>query len=268
MSIPKARGAKRLEYVRKQERCETLKEFWLQLGGDACEFSYEAVRNYHFDRDAPVAYLAAVRRRYPKYTWAFLTGESDVPTEMHAATEDASVHSNEELTPETSRASQRRVAAQRLWYEIREAMGASDGGGIETQIWGKPTTFLPFFVPPLADLRRRVWTQHLLDASPRMVEDRFQAEEWIGGALGGPLKALGVDPAELDRELMGEYIITMLPALSWIVEAKDRIAEARIMRQSVAIRPFGEVAEAVNARKSERPANKPGNKPAAKRKRS
>jgi len=53
--------ARRLEYVRQAVQCKTLREFWRRLieGGDY-EVSYEAVRNYHSDRDPPVDYLIRV----------------------------------------------------------------------------------------------------------------------------------------------------------------------------------------------------------------
>lgn len=53
--------ARRLEYVRHAVQCATLRDFWRRLvnGGDY-EISYEAVRNYHSDRDPPVEYLIRV----------------------------------------------------------------------------------------------------------------------------------------------------------------------------------------------------------------
>ncbi len=51
----------RLEQVREEKGFSTLKDFWRQLiEGDQYEVSYEAVRNYHFNRQPPVAYLARV----------------------------------------------------------------------------------------------------------------------------------------------------------------------------------------------------------------
>lgn len=53
--------ATRLEYVRKQVQCRTLRDFWRHLRKDGeYEISYEAVRNYHNDRNPPVEYLNRV----------------------------------------------------------------------------------------------------------------------------------------------------------------------------------------------------------------
>ena len=53
--------ARRLEYVRQAVQCQTLRDFWRRLiDGGEYEISYEAVRNYHSDRDPPVEYLIRV----------------------------------------------------------------------------------------------------------------------------------------------------------------------------------------------------------------
>lgn len=56
--------AKRLEYVRNHYRVPSIKAFWQEVGKTAgC--SYEAAKNYHTDREAPVSYLAAVLAAFP-----------------------------------------------------------------------------------------------------------------------------------------------------------------------------------------------------------
>ncbi len=55
--------AQRLEYVRGHSNCTTLRDFWRELTLDgAYQVSYEAVRNYHHDREPPVEYLVQVAR--------------------------------------------------------------------------------------------------------------------------------------------------------------------------------------------------------------
>ncbi len=57
--------AERLEFVRKQVRCDTLRDFWRHLRKDGeYEISYEAVRNYHNDRNPPVEYLNRVAKTF------------------------------------------------------------------------------------------------------------------------------------------------------------------------------------------------------------
>jgi hypothetical protein len=54
----------RLEAVRARARCATLREFWRELTKGAYKVSYEAVRNYHNDRDPPVEYLVHVAQAF------------------------------------------------------------------------------------------------------------------------------------------------------------------------------------------------------------
>jgi hypothetical protein len=63
--------------VRQSVQCKTLREFWRRLldGGDY-EVSYEAVRNYHSDRDPPVDYLIRVAHVFGVSLEWLATGES------------------------------------------------------------------------------------------------------------------------------------------------------------------------------------------------
>ncbi len=81
--------ARRLEYVRQAVQCKTLRDFWRRLteGGDY-EISYEAVRNYHSDRDPPVDYLVQVGRVFGVNLKWLATGESQ-PWPADSAVESA-----------------------------------------------------------------------------------------------------------------------------------------------------------------------------------
>ncbi|MGI9628452.1 MAG: hypothetical protein ACR2QM_16585, partial [Longimicrobiales bacterium] len=59
-AIPETQTASRLEFIRSKVHCSTLREFWRELTKDDYEISYEAVRNYHYDREPPVDYLVQV----------------------------------------------------------------------------------------------------------------------------------------------------------------------------------------------------------------
>lgn len=51
----------RLEQVRERVQCRTLRDFWREITQDGSyRVSYEAIRNYHSDRDPPVEYLVRV----------------------------------------------------------------------------------------------------------------------------------------------------------------------------------------------------------------
>lgn len=69
--------ARRLEYVRQAVQCQTLRDFWRRMvdGGDY-EISYEAIRNYHSDRDPPVEYLIRVSHVFGVSLEWLATGES------------------------------------------------------------------------------------------------------------------------------------------------------------------------------------------------
>lgn len=62
-SDPETETAQRLEFVRSNVQCTTLRDFWRELTSDGeYQISYEAVRNYHYDREPPVEYLVQVAK--------------------------------------------------------------------------------------------------------------------------------------------------------------------------------------------------------------
>lgn len=89
--------ARRLEYVRQAVQCRTLRDFWRRLTqGGEYEISYEAIRNYHSDRDPPVEYLIRVSEVFGCSLEWLATGEkqpwpadSDVETAAREVVEGA-----------------------------------------------------------------------------------------------------------------------------------------------------------------------------------
>lgn len=59
-AAPETDTAGRLEFVRSKVQCNTLRDFWRELTRGEYEISYEAIRNYHYDREPPVDYLVQV----------------------------------------------------------------------------------------------------------------------------------------------------------------------------------------------------------------
>ena len=57
---PETQTANRLEFIRSKVQCDTLRDFWRELTKGDYRVSYEAVRNYHYDREPPVDYLVQV----------------------------------------------------------------------------------------------------------------------------------------------------------------------------------------------------------------
>lgn len=82
---PETPMAERLEQVRTTiARAPSLREFWRQVSdgwpeGVGEPVSYEAVRNYHYNRDAPVSYLVAVSKVFGVPLSFLATGEHDEP---------------------------------------------------------------------------------------------------------------------------------------------------------------------------------------------
>ncbi|MCG6954959.1 MAG: helix-turn-helix domain containing protein [Gemmatimonadetes bacterium] len=73
---PEIAIAERLEHVRGRVRCSTLRDFWRELTLDgAYQVSYEAIRNYHHDREPPVEYLVQVARVFGVDLQWLATGE-------------------------------------------------------------------------------------------------------------------------------------------------------------------------------------------------
>ena len=83
-------SAKRLEDVRAWAGVPSLRGFWQQLAENWMEgrVSYEAVRNYHYDREAPAAYLARVAKVFNVSLVWLITGD-DHMTAAHGVAADA-----------------------------------------------------------------------------------------------------------------------------------------------------------------------------------
>lgn len=78
MTDPILESSKRLEEVRNRLGYTTLRDFWRVLTADgACQVSYEAVRNYHLNREAPAQYLAQVARVFGARLEWLVTGEGE-----------------------------------------------------------------------------------------------------------------------------------------------------------------------------------------------
>lgn len=87
-SDPKSEFARRLEYIRTKivedgNLKDSLRAFWLELVEDPedAEFSYEAVRRYHYKtREPPLSYLNRVVEVFPQFRLAWLIGDEGPPT--------------------------------------------------------------------------------------------------------------------------------------------------------------------------------------------
>ena len=101
--------------------------------------------------------------------------------------------------------------ALRLKRDVLEALGVPTMpppimiGGRPVHLGDRPAheiaaEYIPHWVPPLAEVRRRRWGFDNDDAD-------------IGRALRGPLDALGIDAAEMHDTTISDYITAMTPIL-------------------------------------------------------
>ncbi|CAN5872093.1 hypothetical protein BH11GEM2_BH11GEM2_06660 [soil metagenome] len=218
---PRTASAKALEYVRAHERIPSLRGFWETLGGKASGVSYEAVRNYHYDRKAPMSYLLLVAKKFPRYSLEYLAGTSQLQTEAHAPSSVAVGMSGGNANA-LEHEEERREDVHRMLYFILEAVGIPQAP-VDVELWRSGNAQLPYWTAALAELRRRVWWNYMVRLDrEQMHEDRFQAEAWIGKAIRSPLLALGLDPARMDDDAFADYVTALMPAL---LRAADAMKE-------------------------------------------
>jgi len=212
--------SERLERVRETFGFRSKRAFWQKLcdGWDAA-VSYEAVRNYHYDREAPPSYLARVLRVFPdlRSEWLLL-GEG----EMRHSQEEVAGISRDAIESASDDPEWRK--AVRFKYEVLTGVGlpAPDLSGtpVETDeegyvregdrakgllAWARSVNAgrIPPWVPSLAEARRRLD----VDAST------------LGKALGGPLEALALEPDEMTDDNLTSYMLSMVPVLIGLAPA-------------------------------------------------
>lgn len=219
---PKTETAKRLEYVRALSRLPSLRAFhahlaknWQKTDGSV---SYEAVRNYHYDREPPAQYLARVAAVFGvPLTW-LVTGEGQ-PTTAHD--EAAAVSSG--TVPLAL--DWQRERAGRLLHTILQFMCVPQLGGEDVPYWSSPNSHIPYWVAPLGELRLRLvlggsYAVHdplgMPDPRGDLPGNTYldpMIEYDIARALKGPLEAFHVDAAQMEPDTLGDYITMMIPAL-------------------------------------------------------
>ena len=179
--------ARRLEAVRERFGVPSMRAFHARLaegweGDDVV--SYEAVRNYHYDRAAPAAYLARVAAVFPGVRLLYLV-----------AGEEPMLEEEEQAQQELGAISAAASSVGRAWArQVLRRAGVPDP---RVPVGGES---LPYWVPPLWALQQRL---------------NLNTDQ-LGKVLAAPLRALGLDPARLDRsgrEPLASYIVSMVPVL-------------------------------------------------------
>ena len=208
--IPSLRAFhKKLVDGRKDEDGRELVEGWKDEDG---RVSYEAVRNYHYDREAPAAYLARVAKVFGVRLLYLVANDGAMTDEEEQAATDAdgvamavvaggSKHIVRSINEELG---------LKYWQEaleLRDSVlkGWAGRGGLVLMT----SRYMPSWVAPLATVRQR------LKLDPTQ----------LGEVLVAPLRALGIDPAEMKRnrgEALNTYIISMVPVLMALAPELDR----------------------------------------------
>lgn len=195
--------SERLERVRETTGAANLREFWkglLERTPDDYSVSYEAVRNYHSGRDAPVSYLTAVAKAFG-FRLEWLASGEGPRTEEEARSIAGSAALSATIAEDA------KEALVDLHSTVLRAIRAPVD--YHPRHWG----------PSLAAVLRRA-----NDAPPFPARTEIRPEH-IGRALGAALEAIGVDPSRTTHEWMDDYITAMAPVLLMLAAERQRQGE-------------------------------------------
>jgi hypothetical protein len=176
--------AQRLEDVREHFRIPSIRAFHARLvegwaSDDAV--SYEAVRNYHYDRDAPAAYLARVAKVFPGVRLEYLvTGDGEMTEEEEQAQSEVA----------------RVAAAVAPLEQLKYVVGAvHDALGVPR--WTSRLHEVPAWGPLVLQTAQRLCAARAssnLRATGEMGDYELpEATADVASAISAPLQALGVN---------------------------------------------------------------------------
>lgn len=204
-------SAGRLEAVRAHTGFPSLRSFWGHLAEGWTEggVSYEAARNYHYDREPPVAYVRRIVERFPEIRLEWLVSGSGPMT-----------REEEEGQEIQARMVRERAQAER-WERVPGLI--CEALGIEAP--SDPGRSLPLWLSGAVALwsSRRLAGWHRFFVHRRGEGDKPDEEELaraVGRALLAPLEALGLHPGDLDRNQFQDYALTMVAALAPVADIR------------------------------------------------
>jgi hypothetical protein len=184
----------RLEHVRKTVAGNVnLKAFHRQLeaepqkDGSPFVVSYSAARNYHFDREPPLSYIAQVVNVFGvRIEWLL---EEDGPVTKAVAESQGE-------------------AAKRLRIAVYRAVRDECGPLMPIGLDGIHEMIMTV-VPLLARSMREAGDEHGIDDNAR-----YQAAgSSLGRAVAGQLQALGLDPSHWSEPVKAQYVLQAMAAL-------------------------------------------------------
>lgn len=233
---PKGEISKRLEKVREDRNIPSLKDFWRTLGEEnGCGVGYEAVRNYHYDRDPPASYLARVVEVWPQYRLEWLVRGEEPPTHSEATAAALSKSAINALRGEL-----KEMAASR-----RERMNAALSGEVPAMAQAEPVTRErvgrlvevwrmddAFFQRTAAELTgvteeelKDVTAQRVVSTPSLAYAIQEAAVREVGRALRAPADAAGVDLTQLSPTHFDLYIESAAHALRTLLLRPDQLTE-------------------------------------------
>lgn len=165
--------------------------------------SYEAIRNYHYDREPPPSYLRRVLELFPdvRPRWLLLGTAPMLRSELEVAAVAAESFEWEK--------------AVELKWGVLEAMGIPRPDPTDSRLRAS-VTYVPYWIGAMAEVRR---TLALAGRDPHPA---------LGEALRGPLEALEIDPRDgLDsacrlQPWLDRYITAMIPVLLSLGPQRDQ----------------------------------------------
>jgi hypothetical protein len=205
--------ARRLEDVRERFGVPSLRAFHAQLDvgwkeGDG-RVSYEAVRNYHYERDAPVAYLARVAEVFGVRLPYLVAGDGPMTEEEERA------HAAEPPTSWSWPWEDVHVGVTGGFGEGADWVLGIDGDrvGARGAIIAKTARILSFSPAGKA-----------MVPSHKSLGIRGAARV-VGMALRGPLDALEIDPARpIPDDVYDDYVVNVCSALRRLVDHPNKEA--------------------------------------------
>lgn len=216
---PKHPVSRRLEYVRSHHGIPSRRQFWLRLGdkeadrdvvrweaeGQEQSISYPAVKNYHYDKEPPVYYLARVAEVFADVRLEWLAAGNGEPTvQEEAAARAAAKAADPEAEPE-------RAAIGEVFPWIRR--GSQEENAL---------------LATYALLRGRLLSPMGSSADEQRLQDTEFART-VAEAVNAPLEALGLaGRSALSAGTVGDYIMLCTAAI-------DRLALEPVPLDSTAL---------------------------------
>ena len=206
---PKIDSARRLEYARLRTGFPSLHSFWARLADgwrdDDGRVSYEASRNYHFDREAPVAYLKRVAAVFGfRYDW--LIDDKGAPTEQEEQLRMAD-------------------AAQ---HDIGGPMNAAAMRGVMETLSEMPLqSHLVFEYRHLSAVAIKLALALIERGAPPKADTYQHAGRLVGACISAPLSTLGAAFPNDEGRMAQAYVTAAAHAVEILVHYAGRVPEEK-----------------------------------------